>query len=161
MKKYDCIVVCGYPADETGKPSSILKTRIDKAIELWEKGAAGYLVFSGAAVANQFTEAEVMKKYAIENGIPADVILEEKKAVSTYHNMMYVREIMEEKQLKNCIVVTNGWHMHKAVHYARKFQLDFVAAKASNPENESVFMTMWRYISVNAHMFYMRLKGYY
>ena len=165
MKKnsgcYDCAVVCGYPANEDGEPSDILKTRVDKGIELIKSGRVKYLIFSGAAVANEFTEAEVMKKYAVSQGVSSDVIIKEEQAVSTYHNMMYVKEIMENKGFKNCVVVTNGWHLRKARHYSRKFDLDFVMEKASNPENESIFTTLWRYISVNLHMFYMRLKGYY
>jgi len=161
MKKYDCMIVCGYPAKENGEPSELMKTRVERAVELWENKRASYLIFSGAAVANRHVEAQVMKSYAVSLGVPKDCIIEEKRAVSTYHNMMYCSEIMKEKNFCDCIVVTNGWHIRKARHYARKFELDHVMAKAKNPPNESLFRTMWRYISINVHMFYMRLKGYH
>ena len=158
---YDCIVVCGYPAKIDGTPSEIMKTRVDKAIELWKRKNAEYLILSGGAVANQFTEAEVMKKYAMQKGIPESVIYEEKEAVSTYHNMMHVKKLMEQKKLKNCIVVTNGWHIRKANYYAEKFHLDYVMAKAENPGEERFWTTVWRYLSVNLYMYYMMFRGYY
>lgn len=160
-EKYDCAVVCGYPADENGKPSEYMKTRVDKAVELWNDGKVKYLIFSGGPVANEFTEAEVMKQYALGKGIPENVVITETKALSTYHNMMYVKELMEDYRLKNCAVVTNGWHLRKANHYARKFKLDYVMAKANDPENETRIMTLWRYVSLNLHMYYMMFRGYY
>jgi len=160
-QRYDCIVVCGYPADENGEPSEIMKTRVEKAVELMKKKKADWLILSGGPVANEFIEADVMADYAMELGIPETVILREKAAVSTYHNMLYVKEIMEQNHLKDCIVVTNGWHLRKADYYSRKFKLDYVMAKAKEPESERLYTTLWRYISVNMQMYYMMFKGYY
>lgn len=161
MKKYDCIIVCGYPASENGMPSELMKTRVDKACELWKKRKGSFLILSGGPVANEYVEAEVMKKYAVSQGIPEEVIIEEKMAVSTYHNMLYASRIMENNKFQDCIVVTNGWHIRKARHYARKFELNHVMARAKNPEGESWLQTTWRYVVINVHMFYMRLKGYH
>ena len=72
MKKYDCMIVCGYPAKENGEPSELMKTRVERAVELWENKRASYLIFSGAAVANRHVEAQVMKSYAVSLGVPKD-----------------------------------------------------------------------------------------
>lgn len=160
-KLYDCVVVCGYPAESDGTVSLIMKTRVEKAVKLILSGRAKYLILSGGAVANKFIEAEVMKKYAMELGIPETMILEEKAAKSTYHNMMYAKDIMEQQELKNCIVVTNGWHLRKADYYSRKFKLDYVMEKAEEPVNASISSTVWKYLSVNFQMYCMMFKGYY
>lgn len=160
-KIYDCVVVCGYPAEIDGTPSLIMKTRVEKAVKLILSGKAKYLILSGGAVANKYIEAEVMKKYAVELGIPEAMIFEEKAAMSTYHNMMYAKIIMEQHQLRSCIVVTNGWHLRKADYYSGKFGLDYVMVKAQEPEEASVCSTLWKYLSVNFQMYYMMLKGYY
>lgn len=160
-KKYECAVVCGYPAKENGEPSDIMKSRVEKAVELIRKKKADCLILSGGAVANEYNEAEVMAEYAVKMGVSESVIIKETAAVSTYHNMMYVKEIMEHNHFKNCIVVTNGWHLRKADYYSRKFRLDYVMAKAEEPENTGFYITLWRYISVNLQMYYMMLKGYY
>lgn len=158
---YDCVVVCGYPANNDGSPSAFMKTRVKKAAELILEGRAKYLILSGGAVANSYIEAEVMKAYAMELGIKEEVIIEEKKAVSTYHNMMYVKQIMVENRFENCIVVTNGWHLRKADYYSGKFGLDYVMVKSKEPEGVSIFQTMKQYVYINMQMYYMMLKGYY
>ena len=159
--QYDCGLVCGYFANPDGTPSEFMKSRVDKAVKLWKENKIQYLLLSGGAVRNEFVEAEVMKSYAMEQGVSEDVILLEPQAVSTYHNMLYAKEIMKENKLKNCVVITNGWHLRKANHYARKFQLDYVMAEAKEPEEESFVHTVWRHISLNLHMYYMMFKGYY
>ena len=47
---YDCAVVCGYPAEADGSPSRILKTRVERAAELWKTGRVRFLILSGGAV---------------------------------------------------------------------------------------------------------------
>ena len=158
---YDCAIVCGYYANPDGTPSDFMKSRVEKAVELWKLGTVKCLIMSGGAVRNEYVEAEVMKAYAMKLGVPEEEILVEKEAVSTYHNMLYVKEIMKEKQLSNCVVVTNSWHLRKANHYARKFHLDYVMAEAKEPDTEKKYMTIWRHISLNLHMYYMMFRGYY
>ena len=158
---YDCVVVCGYPANNDGSPSDFMKTRVKKAAELMLDDKAKYLILSGGAVANSYIEAEVMKAYAMKLGVKEEVIIEEKKAVSTYHNMLYVKQIMEEKRFKNCIVVTNGWHLRKADYYSGKFGFDYVMVKSKEPEGMNAFQTMKQYVYINMQMYYMMLKGYY
>ena len=160
-KIYDCVVVCGYPAEIDGTPSLIMKKRVEKAVNLILSGKAKYLILSGGAVANKHIEAEVMKKYAMQLGVSEAMILEEKAAMSTYHNMMYVKEVMKQHELSNCIVVTSGWHLRKADYYSGKFGLDYVMAKAEEPEDTSVRSTLWKYLSINFQMYYMMVKGYY
>lgn len=159
--KYDCAIVCGYFANDDGTPSEYMKTRVNEGIRLWKEGKVNTLILSGGAVQNEHVEAEVMKRYALELGVPEEVIFEEPKAVSTYHNMLYAKEIMDAEGFSSCAVVTNGWHLRKANHYARKFKLDYVMSEAKNPENESKWMTLWRLISTNVHMYGKMFQGYY
>lgn len=160
-KQYDCAIVCGYFANEDGTPSDYMKTRVEEGARLWKEGKVYNLILSGAAVQNEYVEAEVMKAYALSLGVPEECIYEEKHAVSTYHNMLYAKEIMEEEGFENCAVVTNGWHLRKANHYARKFELEYVMCEAKNPENENILLTLWNYISTNLHMYGKMFQGYY
>ena len=68
------LIVLGYPADNNGNPSPILKARLDKAIELYRKGVARKIIVTGAAVDNEFVESEVMAVYLVNNGIPQEDI---------------------------------------------------------------------------------------
>ena len=160
-ERYDCAVVCGCPAGEGGVPSRVMKTRVEKAVELWREGKAEKLIFSGAAVKNSYVEAEVMKAYAWTLGVPDDVVITEPEAVSTYHNMKLVKPLMENNGLKNCIVVTNSWHLRKAAHYADKFGFDHVMCPAEEPEGTGKFYALWHYAAINLHMYLNFYRGLY
>ena len=155
---YDCAVVCGYPAEAYGSPSRILKTRVERAAELWKAGKVRFLILSGGAVGNEFVEAEVMKAYAKELGVDPETIRVECQAVSTYHNLKYASEIMREEGWKDCVVVTNRWHLRKADHYARKFGLEHVMCPAA--DGESRRKAVWRWICTNVHMYVNYYRGY-
>lgn len=155
---YDCTVVCGYPAEADGSPSRILKTRVERAAELWKTGRVRFLILSGGAVGNEFVEAEVMKAYAKELGVDPDVIRVESQAVSTYHNLKYASEIMKKEGWQDCAVVTNRWHLRKADHYARKFGLEHVMCPAA--DGESRRKAVWRWICTNVHMYVNYYRGY-
>ena len=139
---YDCAVVCGCQVGADGTPSKRLAARVEKAVELWKDKKVKYLIMSGAAVYNAFAEAPAMKRYAVELGVPEEYILEEKQAVSTYHNLLYASQMMEHCGFKDCVVVTNGWHLRKADHYARKAGVKYVMAASKRPEGDSLLTTI-------------------
>ncbi len=74
-QKSDVIIVLGFPAQDDGKPSPLMKTRVEKAVELFYEGYAPTVIFSGSAVNNEFVEAEVMTSYAESLGVPKTAIL--------------------------------------------------------------------------------------
>lgn len=159
--KYDCAVVCGCRVENDGQPSETLKTRVEKAVELWKERKVQYLIMSGAAVYNDYVEAEAMRRYAIELGVPKEYILEEKRAVSTYHNLLYSGEMMRNCGFQNCVVVTSGWHLRKADHYARQNVNRYVMAAAAGPYKDKAYKTVWLHITTNLHMYMNMWRGYY
>lgn len=158
---YDCAVVCGYHAREDGRPTRIMKSRVEKAAELWRSRRVGYLVMSGGAVSNGWTEAEVMKRYAVKLGVPEQYIVEEKRADCTFRNLRYAAEIMKNCGFADCAVVTSGWHLRKADHYARRAGLHYVMVRAEEPEGQSLRKTARLYWTTNLHMYRNMWKGYY
>lgn len=159
--QYDCAIVCGYPAEKDGSPSEFMKTRVEKAAELWKNKKVKYLLLSGGAVQNEFAEAEVMKAYASSLGVSRECLVVEKQSVSTYHNMMYSKDIMDECGFSDCVVVTDGWHLRKADHYARKFKLSYAMCRADRPEGQSLFAAAWKCVCTNVHMYLNMYRGYW
>lgn len=159
--RYDCAVVCGWPAKEDGQASEIMKARVKKAADLWREGKVSTLILSGAAVKNEHTEAQVMKEYAKSLGVPEERICTEEKSFSTYHNMMYSKQVMERRGEKDCVVVTSGWHLRKADHYARRFGMDYVMCAADEPEGGKITDTIFRYLSTNLAMYRNFYRGLY
>lgn len=159
--KRDCVIVCGYPTNDDGTISSILKSRISCAIELYHQGIIQYVLVSGGAIHNQYEEANCMKEYALCHGVSEECIIVENQAKSTYHNMLYASELMKQYHCHDCYVVTNSWHMIKAQYYANKFHLDFVPVKAKKPEGMSYLKVLFLTIEMPINMLINRLKGYY
>lgn len=161
QEKYDCAIVCGFPANSDGTPSQIMKSRVEKAVELYKEGKIDYIIFSGAKVHNKYEEASIMANYAISLGIDKQIIIKENRAISTYHNLLYCSKIMFEKNLSSCLVITNGWHLRKADHYARKNSLCYAMVKADNPCEYSKIRILFLYVATNLKMYINMFKGYY
>lgn len=156
----DCIIVCGYPTQDDGNLSSILKSRIDKAIELYQKDQSLYMIVSGGAIHNKFSESQAMAEYAIMHGIPQSHLFIENQAKSTYHNMLYSKQIMEKYHFQSCYIVTNSWHVVKVKYYAQKFHLIYHIVKADRPLGMSWFQSVLLHIEMPINMFINRCKGY-
>lgn len=133
------IIVLGHPADEEGNPAPILKSRLDKAIDLYREGKAEKIIVTGAAVYNRFVEAEVMAVYCINNGIPANDIIMEPRARNTYENAGMVKEIMIEKGYTKAIVVTSMFHVKRAKLFFKKQLRDVQVVGCPYPEGFSQF----------------------
>lgn len=161
QNKYDCAIVCGFPANSDGSPSLIMKSRVEKAIELYRHNKINYIIFSGGKVHNTYEEAAIMERYAISLGLDKKIIIKENKAISTYHNLLYCTKIMNEHNFNSCLVVTNGWHLRKANHYARKNKLNYAMVVADNPSEFNKVKILYLYLKTNLIMYINLFKGYY
>lgn len=156
---YDCGIVCGYPANDDGTPSKIMKSRVNTGIWLYKTDKIKKLILSGGAVKNEFIEAQVMKDYALSLGVKNEDIIVESNSRSTYHNLMYCRNIVSENNFKDCLVITNSWHLRKADHYARKFNLNYNMYQAKKPEEYSIFKVLILHLYTNGVMYKNFFKG--
>jgi uncharacterized SAM-binding protein YcdF (DUF218 family) len=107
----DAIVVLG-AAQYDGRPSSILKARLDHAIDLYGQGAAPWLVVTGGkAAGDRTTEAASARAYAIGRGVPAAAILFEDRGRTTRESLAAVGTILREHGLTSAIFVSDRTHM--------------------------------------------------
>ena len=89
-RQYDYIIIHGAGLDGP-RPTPLLAGRIDKALELWNKQHQhGKFVVSGGQGADEIvSEAQAMRDYLLEKGVPADAILMEDKSTTTWENLRY------------------------------------------------------------------------
>ena len=87
-RQYDYIIIHGAGLDGP-RPTPLLAGRIDKALELWNKQHQhGKFVASGGQGADEIvSEAQAMRDYLLEKGVPADAILMEDKSTTTWENL--------------------------------------------------------------------------
>lgn len=107
----DAIIVLG-AAQYDGRPSPVLKARLDHAIDLYRRDVARTLILTGGVgVGDTVSEAEVGRRYAVRQGVPRGRIVLEPAGLSTEQSMTTVRGLMEERGLKTAVLVSDPFHM--------------------------------------------------
>jgi len=110
----DVIVVLG-AAEYRGKPSPVLKARLDHALELWRRKMAPRILTTGGAGGDPlWTESEVGRSYLSKRGVPVEAIVIEPEGESTVESTTAASEIMRRMNLRSCIVVSDGYHIYRA-----------------------------------------------
>lgn len=116
------IVVLG-AAQWDGKPSPVLKARVDHAVELWRRGLAPVLVMTGGQGPGDTTsEAAVERRYAISLGVPAAAIRMEPNSRSTAESLRNVAAMMGAGA-REVILVSDPFHMLRLSILAHRFGL--------------------------------------
>ncbi|MFD0699027.1 YdcF family protein [Paenibacillus sp. GCM10027628] len=106
-------------------PSPGLQERLDLAVKLYGQGKFQHLIVSGGLDHNgsKLTEAEGMRNYLIQKGVPQNRILLEPRATSTYENLLYSKQIMDEQGLVSSIIMTHQFHGSRSLDIAQTIGL--------------------------------------
>ena len=121
LEGLDCIIVLGCKVKDDGSPSDMLKDRMKRAIELYEKGVAPKILMSGDHGKTNYNEVMTMKQYAIENGVPSEDVFMDHAGFSTYETMYRAKEVFN---VEKAIVVTQDYHMYRALYIANELGID-------------------------------------
>jgi uncharacterized SAM-binding protein YcdF (DUF218 family) len=107
----DAIVVLG-AAQYVGRPSPVLRARLDHALDLWHRGLAPRLIVTGGrGIGDTTSEAAVSRNYALRHGVPDTAILMENEGRTTRESLAAVSIIMHARQLHTAILVSDPFHM--------------------------------------------------
>ena len=133
-KDLDYIIVLGAQVRENG-PSSVLKYRLDKAIDYLNENPDTICIVSGGQGANEpWPEADAMCEYLIEKGIEKNRILVENQSLSTVENIRNSKELMDDSY-DGVGIVTNNFHVYRAVRMAKAQGLEDVCGIAAKSNN--------------------------
>jgi uncharacterized SAM-binding protein YcdF (DUF218 family) len=129
----DAILVLG-AAQYNGRPSPVLKARLDHGIKLYKDGRAKRMVFTGGVGAGDtLSEAEVARRYAIKNGVPASAIMVERRGVTSAQSVAAAASLMRAKGLRTALVVSDSYHMMRLELLARRAGIRPYRAPAASP----------------------------
>ena len=117
----DCILVLGCLVNNGGVPSDMLHDRLRQAVELYHLGAAPKLLMSGDHGRENYDEVDAMKTYAVGEGIASEDVFMDHAGFSTYESMYRAKEVFGAKKV---IIVTQEYHLYRAVYIARSLGLD-------------------------------------
>ncbi len=121
LKNVDCILVLGCGVRDDGSPSDMLRDRLERSIELYFSGVAPKLLMSGDHGRVEYDEVNIMKQYAIDKGVPSEDVFMDHAGFSTYESIYRAKEIF---QVENMVIVTQEYHLYRALYLADKFELN-------------------------------------
>ena len=105
------IVVLG-AAQYVGRPSPVLRARLDHAIALYKNGLAPLLVVTGGkGPRDTISEAEASHAYAVRQGVPDSAILVESAGRTSEESMNAVALMMHARGMRDAVLVSDPFHM--------------------------------------------------
>lgn len=115
------IVVLGAGV-EKDRPSPVFEARIRHGIDLYRRGLAPVIVFTGGLGAGEkANESEVARAYALADGLPAGAILTETRSETTRQNLEEAGRVMDAAGLeRRIILVSDPYHLLRASWMAKR-----------------------------------------
>ncbi len=109
----DVILVLG-AAEYRGRPSPVLRARLDHALELYFRKLAPRILTTGGSGGDPiFTEGGVGRSYLTQHGVPSEAVIVETEGDSTVESTTMAVEIMHRMELHSVIVVSDGYHIYR------------------------------------------------
>jgi vancomycin permeability regulator SanA len=100
--------------------SDILRDRVDTGIELYETEKISALVVSGSQ-----KESSAMKKYAVENGIPGEAVIEDPGGLNTLASVKNISNLN-----RSVIIVTQNFHLPRALFMANRLGVEAIGVSS-------------------------------
>ena len=120
---FDFIVIHGCRLADGENMTKLLKSRVDKAVEVYEKcGRKPVIIPSGGQGSDEkISEAQAMKNYLLEKGIPEESIVIEDKSASTRENLLNSMNIIKEYPGKRrTALVSSNYHIYRCLRIAKE-----------------------------------------
>jgi vancomycin permeability regulator SanA len=133
-ENFDCVLVLGAGVWGDG-PSHLLEERLNKGVEVYNTGCTNRILMTGDHGREEYDEVNVMKNFAIEKGAVAEEVFMDHAGFSTYESMYRAKEVF---QVKKVVIVTQKYHLYRAVYNARKLGLDAYGVAADGQYNFSL-----------------------
>jgi SanA protein len=144
-------IVLGAFVHRSGNPSDILQDRLDVGIELYKNKKVKRFLLSGDHGQVGYDEVNNMKKYLLDHGVDTADIFLDHAGFDTYNTMVRAIEIFE---VKDAIIVTQEFHLPRAVYIARSKGLNAYGIKADKRKYVSINSLKFREIIANIKAFY-------
>jgi uncharacterized SAM-binding protein YcdF (DUF218 family) len=109
----DAIAVFG-AAEYDGRPSPVLRARLDHGLELYDDKLAPLIItLGGGDPADRHSEGGVGRNYLMAHGIPDSAIIAETESGNTEESVRRLAAIARENHLARIVVVSDGTHLFR------------------------------------------------
>jgi len=142
----DAIVVLG-AAQYNGRPSPVLRARLDHAIELYQEGLAPRVIVTGGVGAGDTTsEAIVGRRYLVTRGLPSRAVVAQPQGRSTMASMSAVAGWLRPRGMHRVLLVSDPFHMFRLRLEARRTALEaYTSPTESSPISDNPVLEL-RYL---------------
>lgn len=123
-ESFDCVMILG-----ARKGSPMLDERLQFGITAFETGCTDRILMSGDHGTESYDEVNFMKDCAVAQGVEADKVFMDHAGFSTYESMYRARDVFKVRKV---LIVTQTYHLYRAVYDARKLGLDAYGYKAEH-----------------------------
>ncbi len=127
----DCILVLGCGVLSNGRPTAMLRDRLNKGVELYQAGVSDRLLMSGDHGTAYYDEVNTMKNFAIDKDVPSEHIFMDHAGFSTYESMYRAKEVFCAKKI---VIVTQKYHLYRAIYVARALGLEAYGMAAAGDD---------------------------
>lgn len=126
-EKADCILILGAGVKDD-KPKPMLRDRLLTGIELYKSGAAEKIIMSGDHGRADYDEVNVMRAFALEQGVRAEDIFLDHAGFSTYDSVYRAKNIFGAE---NIIIVSQKYHLYRALYISEKLDVKVAGVSAN------------------------------
>lgn len=121
LEDIDCVLVLGCQVRADGSPSLMLSDRINRGVELYRLGTAPKLLMSGDHSQHGYNEVGAMKRLALEAGVDSRDVFMDHAGLATYDSVYRAKAVFQAKRV---LIVTQEYHLYRALYIARALGLD-------------------------------------
>ena len=133
-------IVFGAGLWRDGSPTPVLRDRVATAADLYFRGQAQKLLFSGDNRFINYNEPEAMRRYALSLGVPNDAIVLDYAGRRTYDTCYRARAIFG---VRKALLVTQRFHLARAVYTCRALGVDAIGIPADRRRYRTLPYLYW------------------
>jgi SanA protein len=133
-------IVFGAGLSRSGRPSPILRDRVETAVQLYSAGKVEKLLMSGGEWSYARSEPEAMREYALSLGVPAEAIVLDHAGQRTYDTCYRAKAVFG---LDSALLVTQGFHLPRALFVCNALGLKAEGVRAENRRYWSIMSLIW------------------
>ena len=131
----EAIVVLG-AAQYDGRPSPVLKSRLDHALKLYRQKVSRRIVLTGDKLpGDRFTEAFAGYRYLTAAGVPPSNLTIVDDGTSTWESLAATRRVLRKDGVSDVVLVSDRYHSRRLLDIANELEMSAAVSPTSSAAN--------------------------
>lgn len=147
----EAIIVPGAKVEADGRPSDMLRDRLDVALALYNMGRSKTILVSGDGREQSGNETKNMAIYLVERGVPEAAILIDAAGFDTFQTVLRAKTVFH---IETAIMTTQTFHLERALYISEKLGLEMTGVASDNRSYQSMFKMTLRELGARVKAIY-------